>query len=533
MSSASSTSGTTVSGLTTEAGRSTAGRGRGGRGRGRGGRGHGRGHGGRPPRSTGFRGSVSDMDGNVFECHDEQSDRRQFAKTVEALKGHVNQTLKNAEDVACLFGIEPKQPSIEKPVLPDDADEGDRELWREDLKDLNKRRRVLRGNLMAIEAIIWAQCSEAMKAKVKALKGYLRATEENDCKWFLSSIQSVMMQFDAKHKGYIAMLNATAGFVNCRQHPNQTADHYMEALRGHVDTVEYHGGRIALNPSLAPEKASDGTIYTPEQREKIARDGTIGCAYIRGSDPGRYGTLVAELSNLFARGQDDYPADLAAAYSMLVDYQMPTNANNRNRTNSAATTDSGATTTTAATTSSSSVSAVTFAHVAGTNGITHNGVTCYRCNATGHFACDCPAESSTPATTLVQNGLIVLTQHGSHAIDPTWILLDSQSTISVFNNPDMLSNIRPSERSIRALTNGGHQDSNLVGEFPNLGTVWFNRSSIANILSLAEVRKVCNFTMNTNEAAVKTMNDHGGGFAGVHGDIADLADFREGQDVGN
>ena len=252
MSSVGSTSGTTVSGLTTEAGRSTAGRERGGRGRGRGGRGHSRS--GRPPRSTGFRGSVSEMDGNVFECHDEQSDRRQFAKTVEALKGHVNQTLKNAEDVACLFGIEPKQPSIEKPVLPEDADEGDRELWREDLKDLNKRRRVLRGNLMAIEAIIWAQCSEAMKAKVKALKGYLTATEENDCKWFLGSIQSVMMQFDAKHKGYIAMLNATAGFVNCRQHPNQTADHYMEAMRAHVDTVEYHGGRIASTQAWLPRR---------------------------------------------------------------------------------------------------------------------------------------------------------------------------------------------------------------------------------------------------------------------------------------
>ena len=117
---------------------------------------------------------------------------------------------------------------------------------------------------MAIEAIIWAQCSKAMKAKVKSLQGYLRATEESDCKWFLCSIQSVMMQFDAKHKGYLAMLNATAGFVNCRQQPNQTADHYMVAIRGHVDTVEYHDGRIALNPTLAPEFAPDGTAYIRE-----------------------------------------------------------------------------------------------------------------------------------------------------------------------------------------------------------------------------------------------------------------------------
>ena len=54
----------------------------------------------------------------------------------------------------------------------------------------------------------------------------------------------------------------------------ETADHYMEAMKGHADTIEYHGGRIALNPNLAPEFAPNGTAYTPEQREKIARDGT-------------------------------------------------------------------------------------------------------------------------------------------------------------------------------------------------------------------------------------------------------------------
>jgi hypothetical protein len=52
-------------------------------------------------------------------------------------------------------------------------------------------------------------------------------------------------------------------------------------------------------------------------------------------------------------------------------------------------------------------------------------------------------------------------------IDPNWILLDSQSTISVFNNRNMLRNIRRSPHVLRALTNGGFQDSNMVGEFPN------------------------------------------------------------------
>ena len=38
----------------------------------------------------------------------------------------------------------------------------------------------------------------------------------------------------------------------------------------------------------------------------------------------------------------------------------------------------------------------------------------------------------------------------------------------------------------------------MVGDFPNLGEVWYNSASIANILSLAEVRKVCRVTMDSS-----------------------------------
>jgi hypothetical protein len=93
----------------------------------------------------------------------------------------------------------------------------------------------------------------------------------------------------------------------------------------------------------------------------------------------------------------------------------------------------------------------------------------------------------------------MLTQANVGGINPNWILLDSQSTISVFKNASMLTNIRRSEHVLRALTNGGHQDSNMVGDFPNLGEVWYNKHSIANILSLAHVRKVCRVTMDTAE----------------------------------
>jgi hypothetical protein len=50
------------------------------------------------------------------------------------------------------------------------------------------------------------------------------------------------------------------------------------------------------------------------------------------------------------------------------------------------------------------------------------------------------------------------------------------------------------------------QESKLVGDFPNLGEVWFNDNSIANILSLADVRKVCRVTMDTADEPAMTIH---------------------------
>jgi hypothetical protein len=127
----------------------------------------------------------------------------------------------------------------------------------------------------------------------------------------------------------------------------------------------------------------------------------------------------------------------------------------------------------------------------------------------GGYSVDVPSPSSNSATsgpetvangtTLVQYA-VMMAQAELATIDPTWILLDSQSTISVFKNKDMLHNVRGSPHVLQAITNGGYQDSNMIGDFPNLGEVWYNENSIANILSLADVRKVCTVTMDSSRS---------------------------------
>ena len=139
------------------------------------------------------------MNGHVFECFDEQGDKRQYAKTLEALDCYTKKTLKFSEDFAPLFAVESSEPAIEKPSdLVANSSATDEMIWKELIKAYVNRLQVLRRNLAAIYAIAWGQCSDAMKAKLKSLSEFSKHSKMNNCHWLLKNILAVTLQFDQK-----------------------------------------------------------------------------------------------------------------------------------------------------------------------------------------------------------------------------------------------------------------------------------------------------------------------------------------------
>ena len=86
-------------------------------------------------------------------------------------------------------------------------------------------------------------------------------------------------------------------------------------------------------------------------------------------------------------------------------------------------------------------------------------------------------------------------------INKYWVLLDSQSTISILNNTNLLTNIRkcnPDEK-VRCYCNRGYQDTDMMGSIKGLGGIYYNPNSLANILSLADVyNKGFHITLDTD-----------------------------------
>ena len=79
------------------------------------------------------------------------------------------------------------------------------------------------------------------------------------------------------------------------------------------------------------------------------------------------------------------------------------------------------------------------------------------------------------------------------------ILLDSQSTVDIFCNPRLVENICRVKDRMKIQCNAGTRVTNLVGDLPGYGPVWFNLRAIANVISLKLVKEKYHIQYDSDE----------------------------------
>ena len=465
-----------------------------------------------------FKGDTEDMNGHVFQTFGEANDRMQFNKTLEALGHYINKSLKHPGDLVRLYK------RIERPTIPtpDDitnaefADERRAWNWKEDMRRHKDRQIVLENNLRLLYAVIWGQCSEPMKAKLEGLPQFEERDIDCDCVWLLQSIRSTMYQFEGKKHLFVAMAEARTKLEKCCQRPGQDLTEYFHEFKQTVDAFEHYGGTLGMDLGLINSLISDEDddypgfppVYdetNPEQSyaqlnaynqnlsayrarlEVLSRDKTLAIMFLQRVDQNKYAHLSRELHNEYTRGYDSYPNSLAAAYTLVDTFVPPKNPNNNrgNRGNSKKKTeepDLGPEATTPG-----------FLQI-DTDAMPEDPVPDF-----ANMTLDSNTDTlATDDPEFVQGYIFNQVHTDACNIPESWILLDSQSTISVFRNKAYLTNIRESRSPLILASNGGGRVRlTQVGDLKNFGTIWYNPQSLANILSLADVRRQNRVTMDT------------------------------------
>jgi len=328
-----------------------------------------------------------------------------------------------------------------------------------------------------------------------------------DCEWLIKMVRGVMLRFDGQRKIHRSISDAHGAYHAYRPATDVSLAVYLEEFTALVETIEHYGGCIGHDTALIEHETAAAML---EAKKKAARDKLLAMDFLKKAPRGRFGGLLMDLDNLFSRGANQYPKDLVEAHALLVNYQPPCNPTNKPLPEKTDEDKEG----------KGGGSDMSFAQLAtpvpGTDGSLYSHIQCFACKRKGHYADMCPRDDvvqlfqtdDPDAKQANEDANFTFTSVGVREtpIPQTWVLLDSQSTVSVFCNASLLTRIRPCKVPLVVLTNGGRQTSNYVGEVRNFGTVWYNPDSLANILSLAEVR--CKYRVTMDSALEPSMCVH-------------------------
>ena len=498
-----------------------------------------------------FEGRCDDLKGFVYDCSDtRQTDM--FVKTTKELAEYVGRKFKTYPSDAKKSIDDLKKITIAVPVAPvptgDATTVTDAFILKRYKKQIDAyfdKVAALSENVKRIYSVVWGQCTDALRARLEGTKGYKEVYDDQDGIELLLMIKGIVYNFQSQKYLPQAIHEAKRRFYMLQQGRHTTTIQYLEQFQNTLDVLKHCGGTIGDDPGLGkfiiegkgmdPLSATDAEMANAQA---IGQESYIAMAFIMGSDRVRFGKLLENMENDFIQGRATFPTTLTTAYNLLINWKQDP----RNMMRVVGQVNDGVS---FANVNDDDGDATTLAQGNVDNRPPLSEIQCYKCQKFGHYANKCrnefvPRSSATSnanvgtpenvttdnatvnstltdrtGTTMLMNAVqqgkyddtevkgFLFHQHSEVNADysnvvckigidgkvsSSWILLDSQSTVDVFYNPHLLTNIRKNETAINIYCNAGVTTVDEVGDFENYGTVWYNPKGIANILSLAKVK---------------------------------------------